>query len=544
MMVKFFPHGQGPAAPAVAYLVAETVKAYDEHRNAIRDERGQQVWDRRATLPEVVEGTPARMQALIDAVPHQWRYKSGVISFAAEDAPTEEQQRAVIQRFEDFACAGLEADQFDMLWVRHTHAGRVELHFLMPRMELSTRKSLNIAPPGHETAFSAFVDLENRLHGWADPLDPARARQTQAVPEEPPRAATREQLNSWIEGQIAVGAIRDRGSMISALTEIGFKLPRKGKAYLTVLAPDSGERWRLKGAIFDETWTAEQTQPAHPGEHGQPADLSARLTGIAVEELKRRVDDERQKRLLYNQERYGRVREPDPQAAAQPEPRDDRDPARDRGEDRSAPSAQPAAQQAADPAHARAGGAGRRSNGCADAQRVIPGGDVDDRQQSAHADPAPGATTRGAARQQDDPGRWRPWRTDRPAAWPRADTLSAGDRGWTHLSSSRGVEDDLDELGARVAVLRRRARQRRGRLHDQIGRTRRYAREVAKGLARIVERHGKIIAGRASPRDDGGPAREARPWVPQTQQVASPQRREVVASSPPTERRTGPSRSP
>lgn len=162
MMVKFFPHGQGPAAPAVAYLIAETVKAYDEHRNAIRDERGQQAWYRRATLPEVVEGTPALMQALIDAVPHQWRYKSGVISFAAEDAPNEQQQRAVIQRFEDFACAGLEADQFDMLWVRHTHAGRVELHFLMPRMELSTRKSLNIAPPGHEAAFATTFRFPSR----------------------------------------------------------------------------------------------------------------------------------------------------------------------------------------------------------------------------------------------------------------------------------------------------------------------------------------------------------------------------------------------
>lgn len=504
MMVKFFPHGQGSAAPAVAYLIAKTVKAYDEHRNAIRDARGQQVWDRRATLPEVIEGHPARMQALIDAMPHQWRYKSGVISFAAEDAPTEEEQRAVIQRFEEFACAGLEADQFDMLWVRHTHAGRVELHFLMPRMELSTRKSLNIAPPGHESAFSAFVDLENRRHGWADPLDPARARQTQALPEEPARAATREQLNAWIEGQIAIGAIWDRRSMISALTEIGFKLPRKGKAYLTVLDPDSGERWRLKGAIFDEHWTAEQTQPAHPSEHGQPAGLSARLAGISVEELERRVDEERQKRLLYNHERYGRVREPDPQAAGLPEPRDNRYPERDRGEDRSAPSAQPAAQQAADPAHAGAGGAGRRSDGRADAQRVIPGGDVDDRQQSAHADPAPGATARGASRQQGDPGRGRPWRTDRPAARPRADTLSAGDRGWTHLSSSRGVEDDPDELGARVAVLRRRARQRRGRLHDEIDRAREIARALAEGVARVLERLGAVFAGHGTKAGAGG----------------------------------------
>ncbi len=42
MMVKFFHHGRGTAAPAVDCLIAETVKCYDEHRNPICDARGRQ----------------------------------------------------------------------------------------------------------------------------------------------------------------------------------------------------------------------------------------------------------------------------------------------------------------------------------------------------------------------------------------------------------------------------------------------------------------------------------------------------------------------
>jgi hypothetical protein len=86
----------------------------------------------REPLPEVPAGGPERTRLLIDACPHQWSYRSGVISFAAEDAPDEAQQRRTMEAFEDLAFAGLERDQVDMLWVRHRHEGRVELHFLTP----------------------------------------------------------------------------------------------------------------------------------------------------------------------------------------------------------------------------------------------------------------------------------------------------------------------------------------------------------------------------------------------------------------------------
>lgn len=40
--------------------------------------------------------------------------------------------------------------------------------------------------------------------------------------------------------------------MLDALTDAGFDILLAGKAYLTALDPDTGERWRLKGEIVYE----------------------------------------------------------------------------------------------------------------------------------------------------------------------------------------------------------------------------------------------------------------------------------------------------
>lgn len=83
-----------------------------------------------------------------------------------------------MDRFEDTAFAGLSRDQYCIMWVRHSHAGHHELHFITPRVELSTGKSLNIRPPGKETQklFDALRSEINTRYGLADPDDPARAR--------------------------------------------------------------------------------------------------------------------------------------------------------------------------------------------------------------------------------------------------------------------------------------------------------------------------------------------------------------------------------
>jgi len=227
-----------------------------------------------------------------------------VISFAAEDAPNEAQQAEVIDAFERLAFAGLDPEQYDMLWVRHSHEDRVELHFCTPRLELTSGRSLNIAPPGYQNAFDSLRDVMNKTHCWADPMELERAQEARDTIEAPTRAQGRDELHTWILDHISVGHITDRASMIEALTEGGFDIPRAGKAYLTAQDPDTGERWRLKGEIFHEDWQADPVE--REAEHGARHDSAGlrRLDGIAIGELQERFEQHYERRAAYNRDRY------------------------------------------------------------------------------------------------------------------------------------------------------------------------------------------------------------------------------------------------
>lgn len=182
MLIGFSKHGTGDAAKPVNYLTAETMSA--GALDYLTGERGKK-GVRRDPQPVVVRGNPARSRALIDTLKFKHKYTSGVLSFAPGDVVTPEAERYIMDEFERVAFSGLDPDQFDVLWVRHTHtaAHRHELHFLIPRVELSTGKSLNIAPPRDSTrdVFDTLRSKINAQFGYADPDDPARARKEKTV---------------------------------------------------------------------------------------------------------------------------------------------------------------------------------------------------------------------------------------------------------------------------------------------------------------------------------------------------------------------------
>jgi len=304
VLIKFFPNGKGAGAGPVGYLVAEHVLAYDGNRDLIRDADGQPVTVTRDPLPEVLRGNPERTEALIDASRHQWTYRAGVISFAGSDDPSEDQQAEVMDGFERLAFAGLDPEQYEVLWVRHRHEGRVELHFCTPRLERTTGKSLNIAPPGYQDAYDSLRDVMNQRHGWADPMELERTQEVRDTIETPTRAQGRDELHAWLQDQISVGLITDRVSMLDALTDAGFDIPRAGKAYLTAQDPDTGERWRLKGEIFHEDWQADPAE--REAERGAGHDQAGlrRLDGIPAGELQDRFEQHCDRRAAYNRDRY------------------------------------------------------------------------------------------------------------------------------------------------------------------------------------------------------------------------------------------------
>ncbi|MEP5730121.1 MAG: hypothetical protein ABJL67_12215, partial [Sulfitobacter sp.] len=160
------------------------------------------------------------------------------------------------------------------------------------------------AVQAYENAFDSLRDMMNQRHGWADPMELERVQEVRDTIETPTRAQGRDELHAWLQDQISVGLITDRASMLDALIDAGFDIPRAGKAYLTAQDPDTGERWRLKGEIFHENWQADTAErEAERGAGHDPAGLR-RLDGIPAGELQNRFEQHCDQRAAYNRDRY------------------------------------------------------------------------------------------------------------------------------------------------------------------------------------------------------------------------------------------------
>jgi hypothetical protein len=294
MHIKFFGSGQGGGSGPTKYLTAEAV--YKEGELKQRD-----------PLPEVMRGDVAQTCALIDSSQNEWKYTSGVIAFHRDDAPTEAQQRQVMDDFERLAFAGLEPDQYDILWVRHTHEGNTELHMVTPRLELNSGKALNIAPPGHLATFDSLRDAWNYENGWARPDDPERQRLVSA-PEQTQnplladRKTAREDITAWLVQRVKSGLVGNREDVLGSLAEIG-EITRTGKDYISVKPAGFDKAIRLKGSLYEEKFDAGAIKEL-AGEGESRGRTDPALTAEAARTARRELESHVNRRADYNAARY------------------------------------------------------------------------------------------------------------------------------------------------------------------------------------------------------------------------------------------------
>lgn len=262
MLIKAFPTGRGAGFGPTEYLCALNPFG-----------RGK-----RAVPPKVLKGDPSMMRRQIDAVPFDWKYTSGVASFALADAPTEAQLAEFMDDFEKLAFAGLPLSSRSILWVLHEENNRKELHFVIPRQEVHSGKSFNAFPPGWEKKYDLLRDSFNYRYGWARPDDPIRARPVQPGWEalakadakrrgKTPAVTVRDAVTEKLMALIGQGHIHSRADIMQALRDMGYELPRAGKDYLTISDPATKKHTRLKGTLYNEefsrdAWLVQQAMKA------------------------------------------------------------------------------------------------------------------------------------------------------------------------------------------------------------------------------------------------------------------------------------------
>ncbi len=300
MYIKVFPHGKGNGKSPTHYLV----RLDYPHR--------------KENPPVVLRGDVEETQRLIDSLETKWKFTAGVLSWHPQDIVSKEQEEELMNSFENLAFAGLEQDQRNILWVRHSHAKHHELHFVIPRVELYGGKAYNPCPPGWQKSFDVLRDYFNIKENWARPDDPKRARlylpeqadlknarlirwgKTPLKKEE--REEAKEALHAYIIQQIEYGKIKNRTDIIQALQDVGLQINRQGKDYITVVDPASKEKLRLKGAMYAEQFDLterENQSKSRTGTERNRSNTQAELSRLAGE-----LEQIIQKRTDYNRKRY------------------------------------------------------------------------------------------------------------------------------------------------------------------------------------------------------------------------------------------------
>lgn len=266
MLLKIHSRGAGCGNGPVDYLLG---------KNRDRD------------LATVLRGNPDQTIELIDSLDFKRKYTSGVLSFEETDI-TDEKKQQIMDSLEHNLLAGLEANQYEILWVEHRDKDRLELNFVIPNVELKTGKRLQ---PYYDKADRkrciSWQEIQNYEHGLSDPNHPEKRRTFnygRNLPSDKKEAI--EHINNGLINLISSGEISDRNDILNSLKDNGFTITRTTKKSISITLPGEARATRLNGAFYEQNFRAG--------------------TGIRdeIEENIRRYCEEREQRVRKARETY------------------------------------------------------------------------------------------------------------------------------------------------------------------------------------------------------------------------------------------------
>ncbi len=235
MVVKFFSNKKGGSVKALDYLL--------NHREKDGTAR-------------VLIGDEQLTRNIINSISFKHKVCVGCLSFEEENID-ENLKYKIMEDFEKHLLPSLESDQYNILWVEHTDKNRLELNFVIPKIELSRKIALN--PFYHKQDLSrvdTWQNLTNIKQNFSNPKDPAKQRTLQGASKKISLQKDYEELDVTLHELVKSGQIKNRDQMIELLNENGIFVNRIGSDYISLKLPDSKKQRRYKGGIYSDQFTS------------------------------------------------------------------------------------------------------------------------------------------------------------------------------------------------------------------------------------------------------------------------------------------------
>ena len=281
MIVKIHKRGSGGGSGPVDYLLGK---------------------DRNRELADVLRGNPEQTKEIIDSLDFKRKYTSGVLSFEESDIP-EEHKQALMDELERHLLCGLDANQYECLWVQHQDKGRLELNFLIPNVELTTGKRLQPYYDKIDRARNdAFQTYMNGKFNLSDPNNPSKKRTNSYahdLPEERKKVA--DHITNGLMAMVTAGEIKNRDDVIASLESNGFTIARKTKKSISIRAPGREYNTRLNGGIYEQSFTA---SPSLRAEIEADSERFSEQLRQRTEQARKLYEQKVREKSEYNRKRY------------------------------------------------------------------------------------------------------------------------------------------------------------------------------------------------------------------------------------------------
>lgn len=241
-------------------------------------------WKARDPEPVILEGDPKAMKFICDKLDFKNKYTTGVLSFNLEEtariAANPELKDQILQDFKDFAFAGVPDNARQFLAIEHSHTGRLEIHYMMPRVHLESGKYRNPFPPnynglkgkGHNKDFiyenDSYTDHACIKFGLKNPKDLDIARDLK-IEKFDPEASTKRDVHKFVNKLVVSGHITCREDVEDYLKRAGGTITRSGEDYLSVKFADNQKAMRFKGEFYGKHTFGEAALSAKEFDSGQ-----------------------------------------------------------------------------------------------------------------------------------------------------------------------------------------------------------------------------------------------------------------------------------
>lgn len=259
MLVKFWGinQGGGDGDGSVNYLLNERV------------EQG---------TAKVLKGDANLTKSLLLSLTQKHKACVGCLSFE-ESNIDESLKYELMESFENALLTQEMQNRYNILWVEHTDKGRLELNFVIPKIDLGKQKAFN--PYYHKVdlkRIDTWQNVVNLKYTFTNPKDLEKQQISNYHNTKTPQGKAifknYKELDNYLYNAVTQGLLNSRAEIIELLQASNYEITRQGKDYISVKLPNQQKAKRLKGIIYDERFAEQRLIEQELREYSQNKDTS------------------------------------------------------------------------------------------------------------------------------------------------------------------------------------------------------------------------------------------------------------------------------